>query len=573
MDLDPILNRVLKGNFDEAQSVIETLNPGTARQIAQLALHTKSHHNAEFERLLKEIGEVEVSDEERFYIDLIRYGHSLQNHLMDYSQHNEVLTNLEERLYQLDFPLQKRDAYSKLILMYRGIASLYSGLYRNAESYLLSCMAPVENESTIHGGVNIVIRTYLILTYIELGKYEEALKLSTELYELTIDTNNKQAFARAWLLKGYSEYLNGDSAKGLDDLLDAIGYIKDNKVTDIDKGISYLLVSHIYLSKGEYNVARRFLLSAMEIFEDMNDHRNLAECYSSLGTIYFEQGMFNQALESYQKSLASNLKLGNQLKVAIAMKDIAKVNHAQKADSNYLKYLRIALDQAIKIGNLTLEAELYYYLIKSYDIDTTEFENALNDLKELSEKSKSSDITLLYRLAKSHKLKNSNRIIDKYSAQQEYFDIIENSELHTKFMVDAYLGLFELLLLELKISSESGDEVMDDISRISKKLEHYLETSGSMAIHLQLMVLKSRILLLEQRLDDAQKILEDAEDLATAKGFYLLKEQITNERNSLTSYIAKWIRVIEKNKENIENYQRKKIIEYLNEASKVVELF
>ena len=576
MVTDDILGLILSGKFDSAIKVIETLDPQSFRyRYLKTTLYATMYEVDIIKEKYSEWFDPEkLNETQRFFLDLTLLDYSLNADLLDYHSRDEIIQGFEHRLESLPISEEKKKYYGLVLLGYRGVASIASGLYNNAETFLSESIKIIDENSLFQRAASALMRILHGIVHLELGDYETAKRIFSEVKDYSKKDNNILGYGRSSTYLAYSEFLTGNFKTGLNELLECLNYIKENHLPKADLGIVYLLLSRIYLSKGEYNVAKRFLLSAIENFESFNDKRNLANCYAEMGAIYYEQGMLDMALESYQKSLASNLKLGNQLKIAIAMKDIATVNHERKPDSTYGEYLNIALEQALKVGHSSLVAELCYYLITGGSVDKSRKEYAMSVFSDITKDAdESSDVTLLYKLTKSSMLKNSTRIIDKFEAQQIYFSIIENKKLHSKFLVDAYLALFELLLLELKISSDSGEDVMEDIRIISQKLEDYLKISGSMNVRLKLMILRSRFFLLEQKLDDAQKTLLEAEELAIAKGFYSLKEKIAKERSDLTAYIAKWLKLIEQNKENIENYRRKQIIEYLNDASKVVKMF
>ena len=142
------------------------------------------------------------------------------------------------------------------------------------------------------------------------------------------------------------------------DPLKAIRYARqaDELATKINfqKGSAYALknIGSAYYIQGSYDDAIEYWQKSLKIFQSINDELGEANLLSNLGAVYFNMGKDVKALDYHLKSLKVSEKIANKLRIATSLINIGAVYYRKEAthDKALGYYLR-ALPLSEEIGN------------------------------------------------------------------------------------------------------------------------------------------------------------------------------------------------------------------------------
>jgi tetratricopeptide (TPR) repeat protein len=286
---------------------------------------------------------------------------------------------------------------------------------------------------------------------------------------------------------------------------------------------------------------------------------------NSLGIVYVNKGETDQALTHYKKSLAINEATGNKRSIAVNLGNIGEA-YIGKGDFNTaLDYFKRALSLYREIENDWGLAEVLYVLIREFfdDLPSATTSSYLDEFQEINDRRGEIPlITQKFRLAKAIALKKSVRLTEKMMALSIFQEVAEEDIVWYELTVTAMINLSELLLFELKTT---GDEtVLNDVKKLTRKLQSIAETQDSYWLLVETYILQSKLALMELDLEKAQRLLTDADQIAGKKKFAQLTKTISVEQDLLSSQFSKWERIISQNpsiKERIELTQLNNLLE------------
>ncbi|MEZ4774423.1 MAG: tetratricopeptide repeat protein [Bacteroidia bacterium] len=150
-----------------------------------------------------------------------------------------------------------------------------------------------------------LMNTYrqLGIYYMEQGETDEALKCmltGLEISRLIRDNNSEFAFLHnVGVIYFYPK----------DDYYNSIKYLLEanelaNLIDDPSRNAKNLTqISEVYVSLGEFEKAMEYQYNALKIFEAEDDTVGLASSHRNMGTIYWSQKAFTEALNSFERAL------------------------------------------------------------------------------------------------------------------------------------------------------------------------------------------------------------------------------------------------------------------------------
>ncbi|MFZ7118624.1 MAG: tetratricopeptide repeat protein [Bacteroidota bacterium] len=137
-------------------------------------------------------------------------------------------------------------------------------------------------------------------------------------------------------------------------------------------GDSYNSLGWCYSRKGDYTKAKKHLTLALQYFEQTNDKCNVAVVLSNIGSTYFNQSLYADALEYYLKSVDLSNACTDAIRKPAGLYSIGIVYNSQGEYNKAIPYFReaAALNEQINdsnkladcingIGNAYLGLEMY----------------------------------------------------------------------------------------------------------------------------------------------------------------------------------------------------------------------
>ncbi|MFX0077890.1 MAG: hypothetical protein ACFE8O_01510, partial [Candidatus Hermodarchaeota archaeon] len=264
--------------------------------------------------------------------------------------------------------------------------------------------------------------------------------------------------------------------------------------------------------------------------EDIGNPQDIATTLDNIGIIYRTKGELNKALDCFQRSLALEEVIGNDI-----------------WSSYTLFYLiLIALDQQ----------------------DQTRAQAYLNQLQQLHARTPNKKIHLRSRLAEALILKRSKRMRDKVQAQILLKQIVNEEDIWFEWTALAIINYCDLLLFEVK--SFGDPEVWAEAKILIQQFSTMAQDQKSFPLIVEALLLRAKFATIEGELQQARKYYDQAKLTATAKNLDLLTQEIAEERRAFEAEFEKWQELIQRKASLQERLKMANIEDYIQDMLKLV---
>ncbi|MHA1984357.1 MAG: hypothetical protein ACW967_08380 [Candidatus Hodarchaeales archaeon] len=208
--------------------------------------------------------------------------------------------------------------------------------------------------------------------------------------------------------------------------------------------------------------------------------------------------------------------------------------------------------------------EIYYFSNNEEKAKET-----VSELEKLSNSHpESNDLFFVYQLNQALVFKMNNRLRYKMKAEEILSHIIYGKKYNQVFLhmykQRAIKHYCEILFLELQTLEDR--EILDEIIGAVAQLEEMARAQNSHSKIIETLILKSKLALIEGKLSDTQKILENALDLSKKKGIAQLTEEITREKETFESELTRWKDLVSSNASMYARMEKSKIIDYIKQV-------
>jgi tetratricopeptide (TPR) repeat protein len=260
-----------------------------------------------------------------------------------------------------------------------------------------------------------------------------------------------------------------------------------------------IAIADAYKEKGELNIALEYDEKALSLIPE-GENFVIGLCKSiitqTIGDIYFQKGDLNNAFKYHSRVLENHRKY-----------DFRGMMHVP-----YLKIISVILTQK----------------------NIAKARNYLEQFKQFKEifQSKLSDSS--YQLAYALILKTSPRMRDRVEAENILRKILKEYPNHS----GALIALCELYFKEFRQSNQM--EVLDDIQPLIEQLNGTAKRVNSYSLLAEIKLLQAKLTLIKLNLDDARKLLTEAQQIADDHGLQLLAGAISREHDRLLEELKLW---------------------------------
>ncbi|MEO6730848.1 MAG: tetratricopeptide repeat protein [Ferruginibacter sp.] len=236
--------------------------------------------------------------------------------------------------------------------------------YENALPIFEKCMAAAKQAND--KASQVILYDYIGHIYSQTGRATDALRNYQLSANVSEETGNKQASARALINIGALYEEQKDFTKALENYSKAedIGTVMlDSSILGDcanNKGVIY----EQYLQK--YPEAIKEYKKALSIYTILQDQPRLAMTYNNLGIVYKYRGDYEKAIEYYKKSLGIGESSGNQFLIAANMTNIGNVYAMLKDYPKAVSYNTKGLEIALKIKAINVVVEATGSLADDY---------------------------------------------------------------------------------------------------------------------------------------------------------------------------------------------------------------
>ena len=202
-------------------------------------------------------------------------------------------------------------------------------------------------------------------------------------------------------------------------------YIKALRNKELESSITLNVLARLYYliavanhGTGEYAKAYSYIHQAISMYSSIKDYLNLEICFNALGILQYDIGNYNEAIESFKKSIKLNIdRKGNFVDRAVYYLNTGNTYLQKKQFQEAIKYYKIAIPllQNIDIYSVFSLTDLYQNMGQTYQ-QLNEGDSCLfcfNKCIEISQKVFGT---------KHPTISEANALIGKYYEAQKQYD-------------------------------------------------------------------------------------------------------------------------------------------------------
>ncbi|MFX1517090.1 MAG: tetratricopeptide repeat protein [Promethearchaeota archaeon] len=336
-------------------------------------------------------------------------------------------------------------------------------------------------------------------------------------------------------------------------------------------------IGRIYIEKGELVLALKYLKKSLKLGKKGVSQELIVDNNMWLSRIYTLQGETDLALDTLEVSLSIVTKVEDDIRLGrglifkgIIHKTLGKFNLAEEYLNEGMDLCKNLLGHNLFLFDSESLSLLHLILIAEESGAHEKAIEYLNQMKEVANQSKLKRVKLRYRFSEAIVKKMSKRGIDKFQAQQIFQAIVNEDAIDSNITTLAMLNLFELIILELKLSDEE-EKIFQEVAHLSNKLFHRAQNQSSSLLLVMALILQAKLTLVKGNVKEANVLLGKAYNIAEEKSYSNLLTQVKNEQQSIYNELNKWERLFQRNASIHERMERARVNEYISEAKKIQE--
>lgn len=286
--------------------------------------------------------------------------------------------------------------------------------------------------------------TTLVLTYANMGRFEEAKKVGRTALELADEENQPLYFAKVSQQLGRAYGRQGSYQGGVYYFKQGLELNKSLQDSALEAGL-YNGLGSMYVFLEEYVLAEEHYKRSMDIYAGLGDTQNLSRLHNNIAGTYYYLGRWEDALEQYQRTLSIYEELGLACLQVVARYNIGGIYLKQ----NKLKEADHWLNQAFEEGKNCEVGDLKVHM--------------LNDLATLA------DLQGKNQLAESLYLE----AMEVLGVHKNYFTISAVTEKVYQFYNKRHDSANALYYLELHNQAEDSIKKQGSVQKIAQLTSEY----------------------------------------------------------------------------------------------------
>jgi tetratricopeptide (TPR) repeat protein len=375
------------------------------------------------------------------------------------------------------------------------------GEYDKALEIALSCLEFIEQ-----GGEKLTISRILIVicqNYFMIGEPDKSLEFAVKGLEMAKELEDKDGIAVSLTLIGGGDLMKGKFDQGIKNLKH--GY--SLKIVNFTRLRAINLMGSLYRERGLLDEALSYYEEANKLAEENDYILYLIWNMTEIGAIYRMKGDYEKALEHLKTSLKLSEEKKFPVPIIVSLTHLALLNIDKNSRGLAQKYV--------------------------------------NQLKEYTEKIESKMLDQSYTFAKALLLKTSGLSRSRVRAETLLRQIIEDQVYSIRTYILSLVFLCDYLLEELNTSNDS--EVLNEINPLITRLLELAEKQNSYSWLAETKLLQAKLALIRLRMEDAQKLMTEAQKIADYYGLDLLAMTISSEHDILLEKLESWNLLKEQN--------------------------
>lgn len=426
---------------------------------------------------------------------------------------------------------------------------------------------------------------YLSDDYIHSDKVRDRITKILEEVDSIVESNNEFKFKEFSFIeiKLYYMYFKGEMLKGLGA---SPKIILEQLTKGYELAVKYnflfikrklcLWIAITYHGIGNLKLSLEWRKKGLEVSKLLQNDFFIVADLTGIAVVYGWQGNF----EKSRKALGQLMTISEshqepyfQIFYANGFNTLAQLqimaNELEKAKSALEKAISIFKD--LKNRKLISEndfkgftAEVWRFLnelaLKSDNFTYSEKCISELDLMKTTERNNN-----LFKLSKAQYLLKKGRLKDKAEALSLLESIIISSDKYFNITFQGMILLVQLLIEDYQTTKD--ESIILEINTYITQLESVNESSY---LKISLTIIKSKLLLLEGKFDQAEKILNENLETARNLGLLIQEQEITREIEKITREKEEWIRILKEEYVFQEKLKKADLIRYIDEAKKYI---
>jgi tetratricopeptide (TPR) repeat protein len=373
--------------------------------------------------------------------------------------------------------------------------------------------------------------------------YNRAKELAKDCLKLTkkVKIGNKLYLAGIYMLLGRINSAQGKRTEALDYAMKSLECNKElNRAAAIAH--DYTLIAQIYYTEGDLDQALQYCKKSLSISEIVK--RSRLYVLGTLAQIYHYKGKVNRALKYQLQAVALSDELGMTDQLIMALISVGYYYRSIGRNVPAIESFERSLTLAEKWGITQKIAHSLMLLIWTY-IDEKSREKAdryyirLTDLYNQTKENGEIDLYGWYLLSKAYMMKSSSRLRDRIEAQALFKELINITVGEGLFINMG--NLCDLLLEELSLNNDP--EILDEITPLITKSLKMAEDAQNYYWLAETKLLQAKLALIKINIEEAKKLMVEAQDIAGLHDLDLLAWRISSEHDKLLEQIETWIRI------------------------------
>lgn len=414
----------------------------------------------------------------------------------------------------------------------------YEGIIINLQDFIYT-----EEFKNFPENEQILLFYYLTLCYNHLGKSVESLELVQKAKKNYSHLASTDDYLSLIVSETESLITGGTVEEGIIKCKKALQSVDITTSTDTKKFWITLLTRNLAIlldMKGSLNESLELYKKSLVIGEKIISREALSSIYNNIGSVYVSKGEYDKALDYFYKDQEIMKEKNNDYLKGITFVNIGEVHYFKGNYAEALNYLQEGMKKIEKYADEVFMMDPLLFTVRcNVELENyEEVERIIEKLEKLNQEKKSTITDYYSKLAKAIYLMNNDRIKSKLEALPLFEALINHKFEDEQYKILIIVSICEINFMLLK--SYNDTDLLNETFQIVNDRYDTAQTKGSYNEIVQMLFLKSKLLLLNSEYDKAEKCLYQALLSAEDHGLDLLKQKIEEDSIKLKNEAQKW---------------------------------
>ncbi len=459
---------------------------------------------------------------------------------------------------------QRHDLNSLLAHTLHNLAYLYQQL-GDLEKAKMSISQAIEIRGQLKEYDSLVNSMYLKGVILQnSGHLTEAMTIMKEAKELAESIHNMDFLGKITQLMGIISENMGDYTTAIRHFESALQIAKQlNK-----KKFQHMLLlnlAQIYHIKGQFKEAEEYYAKSLDLLPE--EPKNQIQFYLTFSNFWIDKGEISKA-QTYL--LLANQLLGENVHPFYFIQINLLLGQMYQSFQNYNDANKVydkALEKAEMLNNPALEAEILFYqlLMAIENHENQRATSILSKMQSVKNSNPTKIILQLVNLSEAIFFLSLKRIQNLAKAEVILRDLSDTRTGNFKIQVFAWIYLGELLLLDYQ-SSQVAD-IAKELESITKHLFELSKTQAVPKLSIDALFLLSKLQLAKGKFEEANKLLDDAAEIANRYHLDLALSRIEKEKMEIQANLERLMALIQSSNAMQRIFEETQIRNYLKQLS------